>query len=74
MSSVVDTALRLLEHAESHNWTPTKWVVGVTALDEEGALTAAGRLTEDITSLFDIPVERSLNMPRNAIRLEAGPK
>ena len=62
---VADEALRQLAHASYHAWRPTGWVVGVRALDGVDRHLR----TEDVTTLFGLPVTRSLDLPADAIRL-----
>lgn len=51
-----------LDHASWHGNRPKSWLVGVTALDELAR-------TEDVRRMLGLPVERSLALGRNEIRL-----
>ncbi len=66
---VTDEAMKQWAHAEMHGWRITGWTVGVTALD--GIET--GVRTEDVKHLMGYPVERSLDLPRDAIRVKTEP-
>lgn len=64
-SPIYDEAMRQLAHAGSHGWLIKSWSVGVTALDGF----EPGVRTEDVKHLLGYPVERSLDLPRDAIRI-----
>ena len=63
---IFDKAMEQWRHAEMHGWRVTGWTVGATALDD----IEPGRRTEDITHLLGLPVRRSGDIERNAIRAE----
>lgn len=65
LSSNKQRAIEMLAHADMHRWHATRWRVGATALD-----TLDGMLTENVTTLFGLPVEVDCSLGRDSVVLD----